>query len=99
VGPFESVDPTLYGGFAGVHPLGTGTAFDLAELRDVAQVVSDDVDLASVRYIRITDVLGDGNTTDDQDPAQPIYDPFDTYDSSISSNTSGFDLDGVAVLR
>lgn len=99
VGPFESVDPGLYDGFAGVHPLGTGTAFDLSELRGVNEVVDGDVDLASVRYVKITDVVGDGTITDDQDPAQPIYDPYNTYDSGIATNTSGFDLDGVAILR
>ena len=64
VGPFESVDPALYDGFAGVHAVGTGTAFDLAELSDVAEVVSGDVDLASVRYVKITDVVGGDNDGD-----------------------------------
>ena len=100
VGPFESVDPGLYDGFAGVHVIGTGTAFDLAELTDVQEVIDGDVDLASIRYVKITDVVGDGNTDDDQDPAQAIYDPYNTVDPDPAvTNTAGFDLDGVALLR
>jgi len=30
---------------------------------------------------------------------QPIYDPYPTYNPEITTNTAGFDLDGVAVLR
>ncbi len=80
VGPYEPIEPSDYEGFAGLHPAGTGTAFDLRE-----------VDLPEARYIRIIDVVGDGNTI--ADDGNPIYDPYPTV------TTAGFDLDGVAVLR
>lgn len=97
VGTFESVDPTLYSGFAGLHPAGTGTAFDLAELADQPEVVDGSVSLSAIRYIRITDVVGDGSISADDD--NPIYDPVFILDPTIEIESAGFDLDGVAVLR
>ena len=91
VDAFESVDPTLYSGFAGLHPAGSGTAFDLAELADQPEVVDGSVSLSAIRYVRITDVIGDGSTT--ADDGNPIYDPYPT------TGSAGFDLDGVAILR
>lgn len=91
VGAYAQIDPSLYRGFAGVHPAGTGTAFDLAELADTTEVVGGSVTLDSIRYVRITDVVGDGSTL--ADDGNPIYDPYPT------EGTAGFDLDGVAVLR
>jgi hypothetical protein len=96
-GTFGYVDPTRYSGFAGLHPVGTGTAFDLTELRDDPAVLSGAVDLNAIRYVRITDVVGDGGETDAA--GNPIYDPYPTYNPEITTNTAGFDLDGVAVLR
>ncbi|POR04065.1 hypothetical protein AU468_04430 [Alkalispirochaeta sphaeroplastigenens] len=99
VGPFEQIDPDQYRGFAGVHPAGTGTAFDLQELAEHDLVKDGTVDLSAIRYIRIIDVIGDGRYDDDSDPPWPIYDPYPTYNPDITGNTAGFDLDGVAVLR
>ena len=61
VSSFEKIDPSLYRGLAGLHPGGTGTAFDLEELKDHPKVVSGTVDLSAVLYIRIADVTGDGS--------------------------------------
>lgn len=99
VGSFEQIDPDQYSGFAGVHPAGTGTAFDLEELAGHELVQNGTVDLSAIRYIRIIDVIGDGSQMDDSDPPRPIYDPYPTYNPDITGNTAGFDLDGVAVLR
>jgi len=90
VSAFASLDPALYTGFAGLHPAGTGTAFDLAELSAVPEVESGTVDLQSVRYIRIVDVVGDGSESDLA--GRPIYDPYPT------AGTAGFDLNAVGVL-
>ena len=95
----EQIDPADYSGFAGIHPAGTGTAFDLEELADHPRVADGTVDLSAIRYIRIIDVIGDGSQMDDSDPPRPIYDPYPTYNPDITGNTAGFDLDGVAVLR
>ncbi len=88
---FGQIDPTQYSGFAGLHAAGVGTAFDLAELSETAEVTSGDVDLSSVRYVRISDIVGDGTTL--ADDGNPIYDPYPTEGSA------GFDLDGLAVLQ
>ena len=98
VGSWEQVDPDDYRGFAGVHPAGTGTAFDLQELVDHQLVLDGIVDLTAIRYVRIIDVIGDGSQLDDSEPRRPIYDPYPTYNPNITTNTAGFDLDGVAVL-
>ncbi|TVR66888.1 MAG: PEP-CTERM sorting domain-containing protein [Spirochaetaceae bacterium] len=95
----EQIDPDQYSGFAGIHPAGTGTAFDLQELAGHDLVMDGVVDLSAIRYVRIIDVIGDGSQLDDSDPPQPIYDPYPTYNPDITGNTAGFDLDGVAVLR
>jgi hypothetical protein len=49
------------------------------------------IDLARVTHIRLVDIPGDGSAFDAE--GFPIYDPYPT------SITSGFDLDGVAVLN
>ena len=98
VGSWEQINPDDYSGFAGIHPAGTGTAFDLSQLSDHQLVQEGIVDLNAIRYVRIIDVIGDGNQMDDSDPPLPIYDPYPTYNPSITNNTAGFDLDGIAVL-
>jgi hypothetical protein len=91
VDAYEFINPGDYAGFAGLHPAGTGTAFDLDELQAAPEVQAGAVDLTAIRFIRIVDVVGDGATSDSL--GNPVYDPYPT------TNTAGFDLDGVAVLR
>lgn len=50
-----------------------------------------EVDLDEIRYLRILDVVGDGNHLDAQD--FPIYDPYPT------TGSSGFDLDAIGVIH
>mgnify|MGYP006276785389 FL=1 len=90
VGSFGNLDPEQYEGLAGLYPAGTGTAFDLAELAEQDEVVDGSVDLSSVRYLRIVDLVGDGSTLDAA--GRPIFDPYPT------TGTAGFDLDAVGVL-
>jgi hypothetical protein len=80
------VDPTQVDGFAGKYRQGFGTPFDLDNLAD-----DPNLDKNAVRYVRIVDIPGDGASLDTS--GDPIYDPFPTTDSA------GFDLDGVAVLN
>lgn len=95
---FGYIDPARYSGFAGLYPVGVGTAFDLNTLKDDPAVVSGTVDLAAIRYVRIIDVIGDG--CDEDASGRAIYDPYPTVNpDAVGSNTAGFDLDGVAVLR
>lgn len=84
------VDPADYAGFAGVHPIGTGTAFDLDVLKSLGPVSDGRVDLNHVRFVRIVDVVGDGSQRDQS--GLPIYDPYPT------TGTAGFDLDAIGVL-
>jgi len=92
VGPFDSLDETDYHGLAGLHAAMLGTGFDLADLAFDPLVQAGDVNLTDIRYIRLTDVVGDGSTYDSF--ANPIYDPFAT-----SFPTGGFDLEAVGVIH
>lgn len=97
---FGYIDPDQYSGFAGLHPVSTGTAFDLTELNDAPLTGADStatVDLSAIRYVRIVDVIGDGRERDAH--GREIYDPYPTVNPDTDRNTAGFDLDGVAVLR
>ena len=92
VSGFGNVNPTNLFGFAGKYPQGFGTLFDLNDLADKAGL-----DVNNVRYVRIVDVVGDGNSFDDS-PAdfggpQRIYDPYPQVGSA------GFDLDAIGVLH
>lgn len=92
VSAFGFVLPTLYTGFAGLDPAGTGTGFDLTQLSAHELVSSGILDLHSIGYVRVVDVVGDGLALDDF--GHVIYDPYPTPFSS-----SGFDLDGIGVIH
>jgi hypothetical protein len=53
-------------------------------------VSSGALDLSRIRYIRLRDIIGDGNALDCA--GRPIYDPYPT------TGGAGFDLDAIAVL-
>lgn len=89
---FDTLDPTDYHGLAGRHPAGLGTGFDLADLAFDSLVLSSDVDLASINFVRVVDVIGDGSTTDGG--ANPIFDPYTTPFPS-----GGFDLEAIGVIH
>ncbi len=90
VGPFGTMDPNLIRGLAGTLMQGFGTPFDLSALVNHPQVLSGAVSLHAIHFVRVVDVVGDGNTSDSF--GNPIYDPYPT------TGSAGFDLDGVAVL-
>jgi hypothetical protein len=79
------------GGLAGTYMVGYGTPFDLAALRNSPVVRDGTVDLTSIRYVRLVDIIGDGATLDSF--GRGIIDPLS------SGPTAGFDLDGIAVLN
>lgn len=89
---FDYLDPTDYDGFAGRHEALFGTGFDLASLAFDPLVQSGALDVTDVRYVRITDVIGDGSTTDSFGNA--LYDPYSTPFA-----TGGFDLDAVGIIH
>lgn len=87
----SSVDPSYINNLAGKYRAGYGTPFDLEELRDSANI-----DINSITHVRIIDVIGS------IDPQYATYDAFghmvnDPFPTVTYS--SGFDLDGVAVLH
>jgi len=86
VGAFGSTNPTDVHNLAGKYRQGYGTPFDLADLPDDPLL-----DKGAVRYVRLIDIVGDGNDLDAG--GDPIYDPFPT------SGSAGLDLDAVAVLH
>jgi hypothetical protein len=108
---YRCIDITDIYNLAGKHPnLGeefTGTPFDLAELADEPNVLNGLVDLNNINYVRIVDIPGSGDFTDDAtqqiDPCtwpewdyyitnHPIYDAWPTYGSD------GMDLEAIGVL-
>lgn len=92
--PVESwgeIEPTKIYNLAGKYRQGYGTPFDLEDLRFNPNVISGKVDLQKINFIRIIDITGDGREKDKD--GNPIYDPYPT------SQSAGFDLDGVAVIN
>jgi hypothetical protein len=97
-----SQDPTMIDGLAGKTVLQYGTPFSLSVLTNNPNVLGGAVQLNNIRYIRFTDVIGDGSTTDQFGNA--IYSPY--YDGTQVPNlvaapdsaTDGFCLRGVATL-
>jgi hypothetical protein len=98
-----SQDVTMIDGLAGKFILQYGTPFSLAALTNAPQVIGGSVNLDNIRYVRLTDVVGDGSTADQY--GNPIYSPY--YDGTQlpalvptpDSSTDGFCLRGVAILE
>lgn len=102
---FDTYDPALVSGFGGNREVyanvvtnsidafdsavSGGDAFDLALLAGHPLVQTGILDLASVRYVRLVDVLGDGSAFDSD--GRPIYDP--------TGGTASADVDAVAAIH
>ena len=91
VGAFGDHDAEMMYGFAGRFPAGIGTPFDLKDLAFEPDVIEGLVDINQIVSVRLTDIVGDGNTVDSL--GNPIFDPFPTMGSA------GFDLDAVGVIH
>ncbi len=91
VGQFGGVDPAHIGALGGRYRQGWGTPYDLGALRQHRDVITGDLDLSAIRYVRIVDVIGDGSVLDSF--GRPIYDPTPTEESA------GFDVDAVGVIH
>jgi len=91
VGSFSALDPTNLDNLAGKYRAGFGTPFDLAQLAGVSPLV----DVTSIRYVRIIDVVGTIGAAGKVDSlGNKINDPYPTAFAS-----SGFDLDAVGALH
>lgn len=86
VGAFGMVDPTTLNGLTGKYQAGYGTPFDLSNLP-----LSPLLDCENIRFVRIVDIIGDGNTPDST--GHKIYDPTPT------TGSGGFDLEAIGVLH
>ena len=86
---FGNIDPTDVDGLAGKYRQSYGTPFNLEDISDKPGVLSGNVDISSIPYIRIVDVVGDGSCLDSS--GEVIYDPYPT------AGSAGFDLDAVGV--
>jgi len=84
---FGAVDPTNIDGLAGKYRQGYGTPFDLDQLAGVSPLLN----VNSISFVRIQDIVGDGSYLDTS--GKPIYDPHPTVGSG------GFDLDAIGVIH
>ena len=95
VGPYGTIDPTDVYNLAGKHVNASGdswgTPFNLDDLLDNADVLSELVDLAEINYVRLVDIPGDGSFADSVN--NPIYDAWVTW------GAGGFDLNAVGILN
>lgn len=102
--PFTGNPPGWYAGFAGVHPVranpaagvdpqdlvnGGGDAFDLADLAGHPAVLSGDVDLTDIAFVRLLDIES-GGATDDAGAT--------IWDCGIDSISSA-DIDAVVAIN
>lgn len=92
VGAFDPLDPTDLHNLAGKYRQGFGTPFDLDDLVGVSPLL----DVDSVRFVRIVDVVGsiDDNFATFDSQGNKINDPYPTAFAS-----GGFDLDAVGVMH
>lgn len=91
LGAFDATEASEIYNLAGKYRVLFGTPFDLAELKDSAALQLD-----SVRYIRVIDVIGAIQQPFTRRDAlgRAINDPYPTAFAS-----GGFDLDALAILR
>ena len=112
VGAYSKIDSSDLYNLAGKHSNAygncVGTPFDLSDLIFATNVVNGDVDLEKIHYIRIVDIPGTGDFSDNAaeniDPNSivswenysgnhPVYDPWHTWGSG------GVDLEAIGVLN
>ena len=91
VGAFGSLNPSQIFGFAGIHPAGVGTPFDLEVLAGISGL-----DINQITHVKIVDAVGavSGIGTSFDDFNNPVNDPFPT-----AFKSGGFDLEAVGVLN
>lgn len=80
VSAFGGIDPTKIYGYCSKYRQGFGTPFDL-----------DSVQLDTIRYIRLLDIVGDGTALDSY--GHVIYDPYPT------TGSAGLDIDAIGVIH
>jgi hypothetical protein len=112
VGPYGTIEIGNVYNLAGKHPnangVCTGTPFDLQEIAGHPDVVSGLVDINDIKYVRIVDVPGTGDFSDNatmqiNPNTWPDLDFYESshpiYDIWLSWGSGGFDLEAVGVLN
>ena len=91
IGAFDTLDARQLQNFAGKYRGGYGVPFDLEELVSIQEL-----DMESIRYVRIVDVVGSIDPTYGSTDyfGEYVNDPFPT-----AFESSGFDLDAVGVFH
>jgi len=93
--PYAVFDPTLIYNLAGKHVSAYGeswgTPFDLHQLANNPLVLSGNVDLNNIRYVRLVEIPGSGASNDTL--GNPIYDDW------VSIGSPGFELQAVGVIN
>jgi hypothetical protein len=111
-GPYGTVEISNLYNLAGKHPnaggICTGTPFDLLEIADDPDVLSGLVDINDIRYVRIVDIPGSGDSYDRATAhADPWGEPAGNhyshnhpiYDAWVTFGSGGLDLEAVGVLH
>ncbi len=93
---FGGFDTTNINNLAGKHAGGFGTGFDLVDLQNDPLVVSGQVDLGEINFVRLVDIPGNGAFTDSL--GNPILDAW------LTEGSGGFDFalgegTGVGILN
>jgi hypothetical protein len=88
---FAGLDPTDVHNLAGKNTGLVGTPFDFAHLAEESEVISGNVQLNDIRYIRLTHVPGDGSFLDSE--GSGIVAAWPTTD--LDFGNGGHDLDAV----
>ncbi len=83
-GAFAGYDVSNVYNLAGKHAAGYGTPFDLAELINKPLVLSGQVDLNNIRFVKLVDIPGNGSFLDSL--GNPILDNW------LTTGTGGFDF-------
>jgi hypothetical protein len=112
VGPFGTVEITQIHNLAGKHPNSNGqsfgTPFDLSDLADHPLVINGQVDLEAIRYLRIVDIPGSGDYTDEASvltnpESAPLFNAYGfdhpVYDVWHTVGSGGFDLEAVGLMQ
>jgi hypothetical protein len=112
VGPYGTIQISNVYNLAGKHPnangICTGTPFDLQEITDDPKVISGAVDINNIKYVRIVDIPGSGDFSDEArrhiDPSTWPYwsgylSNYPIYDAWVTSGSGGFDLEAIGVLN
>ncbi len=84
---FAGINTTNVHNLAGIHPIRVGTVFDFNDLAADPLVLSGQIDLNDIRFVRVVDIPGSGAFLDAD--GRPILDAW------LTTGTGGFDLDAV----